>query len=65
MYSIILPPRCVNREHLGWWTAFRPVVDAGEITKCMENLSYLKNDIAAQQKMSQNIANFSSKQASM
>lgn len=40
-------------------------MDAGEITKRMENLSYLKNDIAAQQKMSQNIANFSSKKASM
>lgn len=33
--------------------------------KRMENLSYLKNDIAAQQKMSQNIANFSSNEASM
>lgn len=38
---------------------------AGEITKRMENLSYLNNYIAAQQKMSQNIANFSSKEASM
>lgn len=35
------------------------------ITQCMENLSYLKNYIATQQKMSQNIVNFSSKETSM